>query len=160
MHMPWPERSIDGLVSSEVLGSIHGRELLIQHLGHWPTFHDFEVISISLERAPWLTTATCDLRAIFYVYDLQQPPAEPERKQAFAELLFEHIDELQIAGFNHQNPIMGLSITRRESSGASPSLFVEWGGTCLQHEVSFSCSRISVVRVIDLNPFQQSISTQ
>jgi len=150
----------NGFVSSEILASVHGRELLIQHLGHWPTFHDFEVISISLERAPWLTTATCDLRATFYVYDLQQPPAAPERKQAFAELLFEQIDKLRIDGFNHQNPIVGLSITRCESSGTSPSLFVEWGGTCLQHEVSFSCSRISVVRVIDLNPFHQSISTQ
>jgi hypothetical protein len=157
--MPWPERSIDGSVSPEIIADIHGRELLIEHLGHWPTFDDFEVISISLERAPWLTTATCDLRATFYVYDSQQEPEAPERKQAFAELLFSHINDLRIAGFNHQNPIMGLSITRSASSDSQPTFLVEWGGTCMQHDVSFSCTRISMLRVIDLNPFRKPIPT-
>jgi hypothetical protein len=155
--MPWPEKNIDSVLQAEILSSILGRELLIEHLGRWPTFHDFEVISISLERAPWLSTATSDLRATFYVYDLEKAPEAPDRKQAFAEILFEHVAELNIQGFNHQNPITGLSIVSRASSVVGPSFFVEWGGTCLQHEVSFCCTRISVVRVMALNPFCKSV---
>ena len=84
--MTSPEDDADG-ISQEVLAAISGRELLIQHLGYWPTFHDFEVIDIKLERAPWLTTATCDLLATFFIYDLGKAPDDPERKQAFAHPL-------------------------------------------------------------------------
>lgn len=149
------ERSNDDSVSPEVLARIHGRERLIQHFGSWPRFHDAEIIAISLERAPWLTTATKDLRATFYVYDLSRTPQSPLRKQTFVEILFEDIDDLRISHFDHQNPITDFSITS-VSAEISPQTFeVEWGG--VQHEVSFSCSTISVLRVIDLNPFQKSI---
>jgi len=152
-----PERFIDGVISDEVLADIAGRELLIDHLGSWPTFHDYEVVSITLERAPWLTTATCDMRATFYVFDLDKRHEDQQRKQGLAELLFRGIDDLRLEGFNHQNPIMGLSIVR-DTSGASWRRFrVEWGGTCMRHEVSFSCCHISVVRVVDLNPFRKSL---
>ncbi len=152
-----PERFIDGAISAEVLADIVGRELLIDHLGCWPSFHDYEVVSIILERAPWLTTATCDMRATFYVFNLDKRPEDPERKQGLAELLFKGIDDLRLEGFNHQNPITGLSIVR-DPSGVSWRRFrVEWGGTCMPHEVSFSCSHISVFRVVDLNPFRKSI---
>jgi hypothetical protein len=33
--MPSPERPFEGTVSPEVLAQISGRELLIEHLGHW-----------------------------------------------------------------------------------------------------------------------------
>src|SRR5262245_57544847 len=155
--MQFPERFIDGVISDEVLADIVGRELLIDHLGGWPTFHDYEVVSIILERAPWLTTATCDMRATFYVFDLDKRHEDPQRKQGLAELLFRGIDDLRLEGFNHQNPIMGLSIVRDPSGYSRRRFRVEWGGTCMPHEVSFSCSHISVLRVIDLNPFRKSI---
>src|SRR5262245_40378548 len=152
-----PERFINGVISNEVLVDIVDRELLIDHLGCWPTFHDFEVVSIVLERAPWPTTATRDMRATFYVFDLAKQHEDPERKQGLAELLFKDIDDLRLEGFNHQNPIMGLSIVRDPSGYSRRRFRVECGGTCMPHEVSFSCSHISVLRVIDLIPFRKSI---
>ena len=65
-------------------------------------------------------------------------------------MLFESIDSLEISGFNHQNPIIGVSMSRSEPD--SPFV-VAWGGTALHHEVSFTCRRISVLRVVNLNPF-------
>ena len=97
------------------------------------------------------------MRATFYVFDLAKAAEDPERKQAFAELLFTDIDNLQIEGFTHQNPITFLFIDRDESGIVPVRRFrVEWGGS-IGHGVSFFCSRISVLRVIDLNPFQKSI---
>lgn len=152
------ERSFDLPISPDTLALIFGRELLIKHLGHWPTFHDFEVLSITLERA--LVSATVsDLRAVFLVFDLNQAPSDPERKQGSAEFLFENVDDLQIKGFNHQNPIVGLCIGAAEPRGDERQFRVEWGGTGIQHEVSFSCRRISVLRVWDLNPFRKVFPT-
>ena len=151
--MPLSESTFDGSVSPEVLALISGRELLIKHLGHWPTFHDFEVLSLHLERAV-VPAAACDLRVTFLVFDLNKAPDDPERRQASAEFLFESIDALHIDGFNHQNPIIGLSIVPcgRDEQGFR----VEWGGTCMQHEVSFTCGRVAVLRVVDLNPFRKA----
>lgn len=143
-----------GPISPEVIASISGRELLIEHLGYWPTFHDFEVVAITLERALLKATA-CDLRATFLVFDTQKTPDDSQRKQGTAEFLFEDVDDLQIDGFNHQNPIMGLSIIPAEPSGFQRRFQVKWGGTGMRHEVSFICGRISVLRVIDLNPFRK-----
>jgi Immunity protein 50 len=153
--MPNPERTFEKELAPEILELISGRELLIQHLGHWPTFHDFEVISLTLERAV-VSAATRDLRATFFVFDLGKSPDDPERKQGTAEFLFENIDQVRIDGFNHQNPIMGLSIVSAELLGEARRFRVQWGGACIQHDVSFTCGRIAVVRVVDLNPFRKA----
>jgi len=154
--MPSSERTFDRVISPETLALISGRELLIQHLGHWPTFHDFEVISLTLERA--LVSATAhDLRATFLIFDLHKAPDDQERKQGSAEFLFESVDDLHIEGFNHQNPITGLCIGPSSPLRDERRLRVEWGGACMQHEVSFSCGRIAVLRVVDLNPFRRAL---
>jgi len=149
------ERTLIQAIAPETLELISGRELLVQHLGHWPTFHDFEVVSLTLERAI-VSAATHDLRATFLVFDLSKSPADPERKQGTAEFLFESVDQVRIDGFNHQNPIMGLLITPVEPLGEERRFHVQWGGTCMQHDVSFTCGRIAVVRVVDLNPFRKA----
>lgn len=153
--MPLPERIFQGTISPEVLASLSGRELLIQHLGHWPAFHDFEVLSLTLERAV-IPAAACDLRVTFFVFDLNKSPNDSERKQGTAEFLFESIGALHIDGFNHQNPIIGLSIVPAERFGEVRGFHVQWGGTCMQHDVSFTCGRVAVLRVVDLNPFRKA----
>lgn len=143
-------------IAPDILATIVGRELLIHHLGHWPSFHDFEVLSITLER-PLVTTISHDLRATFLIFDLSKTPDSPERKQGTVEILFECIDNLQIEGFNHQNPIMGLLIT--PAKDPSSGLQVIWTGTGAgwKNDVSFTCECIRVLRVIDLNPFRKSL---
>ena len=141
-------------VAPATLARIASRELLIEHLGTWPTFHDFEVLSLTADR-PTVMGSACDLRATFLVFDITKPHDDPERRQGTVELFFEQIDGLLIEGFNHQNPIVGLAITHSEDS----DLFqVAWGGSGLLHEVRFTCRRISVLRVVDLNPFRRSLT--
>ncbi|MGA2029981.1 MAG: Imm50 family immunity protein [Verrucomicrobiota bacterium] len=148
-----PERQIDGNISKEILTKIRGNELVISHFGFWPTFEDFEVFLITLERAPWPNTINRDLRVIFSGFDINKKHTDPERKQALVEIQFEEIADLKIDGFNHQNPIMGLSIKQVVDG----KFQIEWGGTVLKHDVFFICNRISVLRVVDLNPFRKSI---
>jgi hypothetical protein len=56
----------------------------------------------------------------------------------------------------HQNPIMGLSVVPSEPLGQEQCFRVQWGGTCMQHDVSFTCGQIAVLRVVDLNPFRKA----
>ncbi len=148
------ERQIDGNISKEILEKICGNKLVISHFGFWPTFEDFEIFSITLERAPWSNTATRNLQTVFSGFDINKKHADPERKQALIEIQFEEIADLKIDGFNHQNPITGLSI---KQIAGDYKFQIEWGGTVLKHEVSFICNRLSVLRVVDLNPFRKSI---
>jgi hypothetical protein len=154
--MPTANRILEEPISPDVVALISGRELLIEQLGKWPTFHDFEVLSIVLERAV-VSAATNDLRATFLVFDLQKAPSDPERRQGTAEFLFESIGALHIDGFNQQNPIIGLSITSSEPFGKQHRFHVEWGRTGMTHDVSFDCARIAVLRVVDLNPFRKAL---
>lgn len=105
-----------------------------------------------------MTACARDLKAVFYVFDLNKSPNDSTRKQGTAELLFTDIDSLKIDGFNHQNPIIGLSIILGQTNDGSPEYYVSWGGTGMQHEVSFTCGSIAVLRVTDLNPFQKSLA--
>src|SRR5439155_15485046 len=115
---PWSERDA-GEMTEGVIALIAGRDLLIEHLGYWPDFEDFEVFSIVLERAAWDLTATNDLRATFFVFDIRKRTGDPDRREGTAEILFESIDLLEISGFNHQNPIMGLSVSVSEHDAPS-----------------------------------------
>jgi hypothetical protein len=149
--MSTQDRSFDQTIAPEILECISWRELLIRHLGHWPSFHDFEVILLTLERAV-VAAVTHDLRATFFVFGINKSPDDPERKQGTAEILFESIEALHIDGFNHQNPIMGVSILPSEPLGFK----VVWGGTCMHHEVSFTYGRIAILHAVDLNPFSKT----
>lgn len=142
-------------LAPETLALISGHELLIQHLGHWPTFHDFEVLSLTLDRAV-VPATTSDLRTVFMVFDSSKRPNDPQRRQGSAEFLFSDIGDLEITGFNRQNPTLGVSIAPYDSSCGTRRLRVNWGGSALKHQVSFNCANVSVLRVVDLNPYRTS----
>ena len=154
-----PEREIEHTKHDErVMARIRGADLIKAQIGHWSDFHDFEIISIALDRSPYLEGIACDLRAVFFIYDIRQAPSSPERRPAHAEILFHDVDELKINGFNHQNPIMGLglSVTFCERL-RKERIQVEWGGTAMPHDVQFRCDSITIVRVVDLDPFRKGL---
>ena len=136
-----------------VITSIFGHERVVSHLGHWPTFHDMEVVTLSLERVPVRLVDTSDLRATFFIFDLSKAPDDPERKQALLELLFESVVAVEVKGWATQNPILGMSLTRLV--GPTGEIAVEWGGC--EHNVSFQCAGIAVVSLRELNPFRESL---
>src|SRR5277367_6453387 len=125
----FPEREIkNAALDPRVKARIKGVDLVEAQIGRWSDFHDCEVLSIMLDRSPFCEGIACDLRAVFYIFDIRHAPSSPERRPAHVEMLFHDIDELKIDGFNHQNPIMGLGLSlalcerlRKER------ILVEWG---------------------------------
>ncbi|MSP40329.1 MAG: hypothetical protein EXR70_17715 [Deltaproteobacteria bacterium] len=157
INKPWDERIVEELTPPEVVAAIEGADLLIECFGEWPSFEDAEVLALNLDRGNhwWvLETGKWDQRipprltATFYVFDFRYSGDAPERKPTEAVIRFEEFEDFEIDGFNHQNPIVGLGIKYLFSKNLKKNLFsVDWGGTGIKHEASFTCGRIQVISV-------------
>jgi hypothetical protein len=157
INKSWEERTIRELVTPEAIAEIEGANLLIERFGEWPTFEDAEVLSLNLDRGnhwwviqsgEWSQRIPPSLIATFYVFDGRYAPEAPERKPTKVVIQFNEFEIFEIDGFNHQNPIVGLGINFEFSKNMNKNLFsVNWGGTGIKHEVSFSCGHIKVLSV-------------
>jgi hypothetical protein len=77
--------------------------------GHWPTFHDAEILSIELRRSgtsilkvhTFATSKEVDARGCFVTH-----------RHGIVSFLFDDICALQLDGFNHQNVIFDLELNK------------------------------------------------
>lgn len=131
---PWDKRIVEDLVTTEALALIKESELLINRFGQWPTFEDGEVLALEFDRGNhWWVIKTGKWS---------------ERKPSKVRIRFEEFAELEMDGFNYQNPIAGMGISVSYSNRLKMNLlFVNWGGTAIKHEVSFLCGHIHVLSV-------------
>ena len=89
------------------------------------------------------------LLATFYVFDALYAFEDPRRNASMVTIRFDDLAHFEMDGFNHQNPIIGLSLGVQYSDALKKLLLVvNWGGTCLQHEVSLLCGSANVVAVV------------
>ncbi|HWA60581.1 MAG TPA: hypothetical protein VG939_04365 [Caulobacteraceae bacterium] len=146
-------------MSAEVVALIRRADLLIHRFGRWPDFADAELVTLRLDRGDLLSAfRTGDYAAavhpsatvVFRLADNRFPVGAPDRKETLATLRFERLDAVSIRGFNHQNPILGLGITRRWLRRLRMEMFdVRWGGTAMGHDVRLTCGSIEVAEVCD-----------
>lgn len=86
---------------------VPGAPDLIAWFGHWPSFHDAEVLSIHLNRSgestiaihTWHRTDEVDDDGYFVL-----------TKHVTVTFIVEGIETVELADFNHQNVISGLSL--------------------------------------------------
>jgi len=94
------------------MDALPGASGLIQWFGGWPSFHDAEVLSLSLERGSesrlrihtWKNTGQTDANGFFV----------PE-KHVVVTFVMTGVTGLELAGFSHQNVIFGLDLTQTET---------------------------------------------
>lgn len=151
----WADRSELGSTPSEVVDAIEGAHLLVERLGSWPAFEDFEVISLRLERGnlmkifktkAWSKMVEPSLRVTFYGFDIRFSHEDINRKPTLITMRFQGLLRFALEGFNHQNPICGLEIIFEYSENLKKNVFaVDWGGA--GYDASFTCERVEVVAV-------------
>jgi hypothetical protein len=120
---------------------------VVNFLGGWPSFDDFEVVSILLERGEPDGSIEHSLTILFSAFRGDVPPGSPGRGNCLITLRFTGFENLKLEGFNHQNAINGLVVSSK------------WSG-CLKREVfdvrvirgfgvgaAFECDAIEVVSV-------------
>ncbi len=92
---------------------IKNSEIVINHFGYWPSFHDAEIISIKFERNPDKGNSSVHMR----VYAFEMTDKLIGRyfnliKHCVIDIEFIDISNNEMDGFNHQNAIQGLDFGR------------------------------------------------
>jgi hypothetical protein len=85
-----------------MVDEVSGSGAVIQYLGEWPSFHDAEIVSISLSRSG---------PSVVRVY-----PYSPD-KPATVEFILEDVTDVELDGFSSQNVIFGLDIKKMDQAG-------------------------------------------
>lgn len=115
--------------------------LLVSRLGDRPSFHDAEILRLEMRRAPevallmevfvWEWSSEVDARG----YHARKNPS-------VATLLFRGVEDVEIGGWNRQNVVFGLPVSRREDGRLLVNIddIFGLGG-------SFTCSGAEVTEV-------------
>lgn len=96
---------------------IDGAQLVVEWFGHWPTFHDAEVVRLVLDRGGVGATAGPTLTLAVYAY-VAGPGVEPNgtyvlSKECLVTFEFRGIAQLELSEFNDQNALWELAIMDR-----------------------------------------------
>ena len=129
---------------------IDGSKKLTDIFGYWPSFHDAEVLELTLWRGDVEPDAS---RYIFPVLNvslhlwelLTNPDPLVTRHHTLAKLRFYDVNEFRMEGFNHQNAILGLSITREQRAEGPSPIFAVHFDPAHGMGATFTCGRVEVV---------------
>lgn len=126
---------------------IRNYESVIAFLGCWPSFDDFEIISILLERIGYKGSVGPSLTIEFSAFCPDEAPNSSERRNCLLTLRFIEVENLKIEGFNHQNAINGFLISSQWSERLGRDVFSVkivqgFGVGC-----TFDCAEIDVLSI-------------
>ena len=114
---------------------------LTSHFGHWPCFHDAELVRLELTRAQGTPKLTMD----FYTFQMLSETDEQGRyrpaKKCVVTFLFTGLDEFRLDEFNGQNVIFGLDFD------LCPDGIHVTGHPCYGASFTFVCREVEVLRV-------------
>jgi hypothetical protein len=130
---------------------IAGSEKVIEVLGHWPTFHDAELIAFHAERSLPAKVGFSLAHVALHVRQYEtigEGTASFEqvlRKSVLIRLVLSEASDFELSGFNHQNVINSLTVfpvQNREATRLLVEIESIWGfgGT-------IECSSVAVEAV-------------
>jgi hypothetical protein len=97
-----------------IADKIGNSSLLTDIFSEWPSFHDAEVLKISLDRAPGDQFYGPNLESEIHVFAMTGEIDEKGfcelTKHTLVRLAFLEVYELSLTGFNHQNVLWALGI--------------------------------------------------
>jgi hypothetical protein len=98
---------------SDVASLVSGASLITEIFGFWPSFHDAEVLEVTLQRGA-ADHAGPSLSAKIHVFEMTADVGSSGhfvcRNHMIVEFRFSEIENLEMEGFNHQNAIDRLII--------------------------------------------------
>ncbi len=129
------------------LDRIENAEAVTSAFGYWPSFHDAEVLEVSIKRAGELGANPC-LTAVIHVFEMTSQ-VSPDghyvcQNHSVVTLLFQDLDNLALDGFNHQNALSSLSIEAPESDA---SVIVRFEGA-YGLECELTCQSVKVMSFV------------
>ena len=126
-------------------------EHVVTFFGRWPSFHDYEVVSMYLERS-WDGEAWPTLTIEFFCFNFAVGTEDPNRQDCLVTIRFGGLLNVKFDGFNHQNAINGLIMTDTWSENLNRQMFdiqIVQGFGLGAH---FECEEIEVLSVVPCDP--------
>lgn len=105
-------------------GLLDNERLVADAFGYWPSFHDAEVHWLRLERPFKEELGYAEPAVEFLIHGWEMTNEVDARgyyvlqKHHLVQFRFEGLGESDLSGFNHQNAILGLRISKAEGDGA------------------------------------------
>lgn len=138
---------------------IEGFERVVAHLGMWPSFHDAEVLKLTVDRTHVATSKELSpvldlhLRGWVMTSEVTDQGFYKLRGDAVFHFQFEGITNLHVEGFNNQNVISSLNLVVVDDPHAHGRKVVQVElEHCYEFEASFTAQR---ARVLDITPYAQ-----
>jgi len=113
----------------------------------WPSFHDFEILSMLFERVPDGEFSWSRLTIQFFGFNSKVGQESPNRDNRLLTLQFGGLESVKLEGFNHQNAINGLAISSKWSECLKRQIFDVEIVRGFGAGVTFECSEIEVLSV-------------
>ena len=146
--------------------AIVGSENLTRIFGYWPSFHDAEIIDLHLWRGEVdpgrgvfvFPTLTLTMHVWELTREVDADGYLILRHHTLTKLKFHTVfEDIRIEGFNQQNAIFGLSVTRLERTcGPSPYFSVVMEQACGMG-ASFTCMGVEVIQATPCGADGQAI---
>jgi hypothetical protein len=121
---------------------IVGAEKVISIFGHWPTFHDAEILDAHLTR----DRGSPKSPRLELVLRWKLPPSTGHASDSQITLLFNDVEEVELSEFNHQNVVNSLTVSALDHDWLAVDLNSSFGLFG-----SFRCRAVEVVEVLRLD---------
>lgn len=115
--------------------------------GRWPTFHDAEVKSITLQRGPGEPFMDCSIHLFEMTSDISPSGHYVTTKHNIVVLRFSGIILYELKWFNAQNVIDGLDIQPAENGEGRLAVYLPSNSGA---EARFNCDS---VRIVSIEPY-------
>ncbi len=126
---------------------ITNHEAVTSFLGKWPSFDDFEVVSMLLERSHDGEEPCPTLTIQFFGFRSDVGRESTERNNCLLTLRFVGVENVKLEGFNHQNAVNGFVVEGSWSERLNRELLnvelIQGFGV----GATFECEEIEVVSV-------------
>ena len=137
---------------------IENSKALTDLFGHWPDFHDAELLTLRLDTT---SAEGASLEAEFEVAEMGEETDERgyyrDRQRARARLRFARLARLQLTDFLHQNVLWSLELTEAGAEDFDPLLGdhpdgrrryrIRWDSS-VGCAADFLCDRLAVVEAV------------
>jgi hypothetical protein len=131
--------------------AILGSDRLVSLYGKWPSFHDAEVLRVTLDRAGHPVATGPTLTVELYAFEVSSRLADDgtyaRAKEAVVTLAFRGVALLDLAGFNEQNALFSVTIDDLRERGLERVAFDVAFSASYGMAATFQCAEIEVTGV-------------
>jgi hypothetical protein len=137
------------------MAEILGAERITSVFGHWPSFHDAEVVRLSLDRTGRGITRECPrVTADIYAFEMTSEVGPDGtyvlQNESLVSLEFREVVDLMIDDFNCQNALFGLRVVDVSERQLERVRFEVHFDAAYGMAASFACY---AVEVLDVQPW-------